>query len=99
MALIVGRSVAKGFYRPGARNAAATDKRAARIAGGIPPIMLMPRANPIVASAEAGVRVRRKASSEKVLKFMSRVATNFGVERGVFCVHDADYAILVSGNQ
>lgn len=63
-------------YRPGACNAAVTGRRAARIAGGIPPTMLMLSANAIVARMDAGVSVRRNASSENVLKFIVESVTN-----------------------
>lgn len=63
-------------YRPGVCNAAVTGRRAARIAGGIPSTMLMASANPIVVRADAGVSVRRNASSENVLKFIVESVTN-----------------------
>lgn len=57
-------------------NAAVTGKRAARIARGIPPVILIALANPIVVRADTGVRVRRKASSDNVLKFIVESVTN-----------------------
>lgn len=63
-------------YRPGVFSAVVMGTRAARMAGGMPPRALMRSANPMVTAADGNVKVRRNASSEKVLKFMVERVTN-----------------------
>lgn len=75
-------------YRSGACKAVVTGNRAARMAGGIAPSTLMTSAKAIAVAADAGVSVRRKVSSENVLKVIVNCSaeppyfeqTGYGVE-------------------